>query len=215
MPGSKPPTFAISDRYGPSIDPKLMPLARDLFSFDLELLRRVERKHASSSDEIRKNRAVPRVEEIFEIRQQWQDIELCRSQFSQSYVQDKLFIPVWVEGLRIVKEALRNNHVSGNHMKQRCDYMNILARYEKLACRLRDRLVDTARQGLLTNEVLMSTQERWIRLDGLLDEYHDTYNDHRDEDTSFAPRIAPKWSVQDCKMRMETLIYVIGKKFDA
>lgn len=94
------------------------------------------------------------------------------------------FIPILVEGLRIVKEALKSaNNMSANRNQQRSQFMGILAGYEKLACKPRDRLVDTARESLLTKEVLLSIGERWVRLDEVLEEYHDTLNDNRDEET--------------------------------
>jgi hypothetical protein len=176
----------------------LNPLARALFLFDLALLRRiwvVERKYASSADEVRKNEAVRRIDEIDEVHSQWEMIDSGENQFSLSYVQSKHFIPIWVEGLGIVKEALRFDNMSSNHVKKRLDYMDIVTRYEQLAYGLRERLVDTARQGLLKNEILFSIQERWIRLDELLDWYYNTYNEHRDEDTPYMSRSAPTWLV--------------------
>jgi hypothetical protein len=155
----------------------------------------VESKCISSADEARKSEAVRRVEEFVEIKRQWRDINTCQSQFSQSYVQDNQFIPIWVEGLRIVQEALGSNNMSSNHIQKRSVYIGILARYEKLACSLRDKLVDTARQGLLKEEILFSIQERWLRLDDLLDWYYDMHNNHLDEDTPPVSRSTPTWLV--------------------
>ncbi|ORY15962.1 hypothetical protein BCR34DRAFT_143714 [Clohesyomyces aquaticus] len=197
MPGQKDPTFAISDQYGPSIEPELVPLARALFSLDLQLFLRVHavnRKCTSSTDETRKAEAVRRVGDFMELKRQWRDIDSGQRQFRQSYVQDNSFVPVWVEGLRIVKETLRSINFSGKQDQKQREYMKILASYETLAGKLHDEMIDLARQGLLDKEVLFSIQERWIRLDEILDWYYDLLNGQIGEGVHPMSRAAPQWS---------------------
>lgn len=177
-----------------------------MFLFDLELLKPVQvfdRKQVCSTDEARKAEADRRMEDFLEIKRQWKDIDSSQSQFNKSYLQDNYFVPVWVEGLRIVKEAIGSNKGSGNQIQKQSEYIRILTYYESLACNLRDQMVGTARQGLLEKEVLYSIQERWIRLDEILDWYYDFDNRHLGEDIPPTSRWAPKWSVQNSDLDRE------------
>lgn len=175
-----------------------------MFKFDYELLRRVnlvDQKNDSSADEARKAKAIRRIETFIEIKLQWKDIDVGRRQFSESYMGNIYFIEIWAEGLQIVKNVLRSKNVSGNQQKIRDDYVQILANYESRACNLRDQMVDAARQGLLEEDVLHSIQERWIRLDELLDWYYDSCSRDVDADEFPIFRSAPKWlvGVSNCR----------------
>jgi hypothetical protein len=170
-----------------------------LFALDFKLLQRVraaDRKHLNSADDARKIEANRRIGDFNEIQRQWKNINSNQSQFSQSYMQDPQFVPVWAEGLRIMKEALGSKSSSSNSIKKQSDFTDILIGYDGLACRLRDEMVGTAHQGHLEKEVLYSIQDRWIRLDEILDWYCDLYNRDLDEDTPPMSRSSPKWLVQ-------------------
>lgn len=128
--------------------------------------------------------------DFHEVRRQWTDIDSNKRQFSQSYMHDTHFVTVWAEGLRIVREGLNSNSTQMQNV-----FTRILKEYESLACILRETMVDTADQGLLKKEVLYSIQDRWIRLDEILDWSYDLRNRDLDEDTSPTSRLTPKWLV--------------------
>ena len=167
-----------------------------MFVLNLKLLHRVhifDRNHVNSTDEVRKAEADRRIGDFYEVKRQWKDIDSNKSQFGQSYMQDTRFVPVWEVGLQIVREVLRNKNSPGNSTQKQSDFMRILTDYESLACSLRDQMVDTAHQGLLKKEVLYSIQDRWIRLDEILDWYYDLRNRDLNEDTPSMSRLSPKW----------------------
>ena len=92
------------------------------------------------------------------------------------------FVPIWKEGMRIIKEVLRSKQVSSNELKKRNDFARILAHYESLADDLQTQMVDTAHQNLFDPEFFNPIQERWMRLDETVKLYYDLCNLGVDED---------------------------------
>lgn len=171
---------------------------------DVQLFKRVQnfyQNRAASLDEARKARGVPSLEECFQIRQQWKNIDSGQRQFSQLYMKSDHFVPVWKEGLRIVKEALQRNQTFNNQSQKRNDFEKILSQYETLAESLKSQIVDAAHRGLLEAEVFYSIQARWIRLDEILDWYYDLYNINVDEDVPHVSRRSSNWLVSNSKLR--------------
>lgn len=201
LPSHKKSKFAISTPHAPALEPALNPLARALFLFDLSLIRRVyafHDKQRHSEDESHKIEANRWIEEYIEIKHQWKNIELGQGQFTQSYMEDRYFIPFWTEGLRIVKDALRDNRTSTNAIEKRSVFTRILTEYEKLACSLQEKLIDASRQGLLEKGVIISIQDRWVKLEEVLRWYYDSRNALRDEDSAYELPIAPTWAEVRC-----------------
>ena len=174
-----------------------MPLARTMFLFDYELLHRVQaldRKDIKSADEVRKAKASSRLSEFKEIKRQWKDIGECKCRFNQLYLKDKRFVSFWEEGLRHVRMVLKNQETSANQIGTRRTFQGILLGYDRMAYSVSEELDHVAGEGVLDQEILDSIQERWMRLDDLLDWYFDAYMKcKKDEPDSF--RHAPKWSV--------------------
>jgi hypothetical protein len=125
------------------------------------------------------------------------------------------FIPIWTEGMRIIKEVLNNNPNSSNQSGKRDAFARIIEEYESRADNLHIQMVDTAHRGLLDLEFLDSIQERWMRLDEIVKWYYDLCNRDIDEDEPQVFRRSPTWLVADSELRWRTLIYVAGQKFEA
>jgi hypothetical protein len=156
-----------------------------LVLFDIRLVHRVQKFHqkrVSSVDETRKAEALRWVEDCNDIRQQWKDIDSGQCQFSELYMKSDRFVPIWKEGMRIIKEVLRSKQVSSNESKKRNDFARILAHYESLADDLQTQMVDTAHQNLFDPEFFNPIQERWMRLDETVKLYYDLCNLGVDED---------------------------------
>lgn len=130
-----------------------------------------------------------------EIKRQWRNIESSQSQFTQSYMEDRYFVPFWTEGLHIVKGALRNNRASTNAMKKRSDFVRILTEYEDMACTLQQKLIDASGRGLLEDAVMFSIQDRWVKLDEVLKWYYDSQNRVRDKNTPPSSPTSLGWYV--------------------
>jgi hypothetical protein len=184
----------------------------------MQLLQRVQRfyeKRASPTDEAHKAKAVPSVEECIEIRQQWKDVDSGQFKFSQRYMTSNHFVPIWTEGLRIIKETLGSNQMSNNQPKKRNDFERILLHYETLTKSLKSRMVDAAHRGLLESEVLFSIQDRWVRLDEVVDWYYNLCNLDVNEDECRIVRNSSTWLVTDSNLRCKTLRCITGQKFFA
>ncbi|KAH7064451.1 hypothetical protein BKA63DRAFT_558363 [Paraphoma chrysanthemicola] len=197
MPGLMAPKFVVCDRYGPTRKPSQVPLARALILFDIRLVHRVQRfqlKRASSTDGPRNAEAIDWVADCNYIRQQWKDINSGQCQFSELYMKSNDFVPVWTEGMRIIKEVLRSKQISGNQSKKRDDFARILTDYESLAVDLQTEMVDAAQQGLFEPEFFKPIQERWMRLDETVKLHYGICNLDVDEDTPFLPRRSLTWS---------------------
>ncbi|KAJ4321610.1 hypothetical protein N0V94_002809 [Neodidymelliopsis sp. IMI 364377] len=200
MPGPTAPRFIICDRHGPPLESALVPLARTLFLFDRQLVLRVQKFHqkgASSEDEIRKAKAIRWIEDCNDIKQQWDDIESGQCRFSELYLKDNCIIPIWKEGMRIIKEVLKNNQASSNQSRKRDDFVRILGEYEKQANKLQTQMVDTAHRGLFDPEFLNPIQERWMRLDETIELHYDSCNRCVDEDKRLSFRRSLAWLVAD------------------
>jgi hypothetical protein len=130
-------------------------------------------------------------------------------------MKDNCFIPIWTEGLRIIKEVLNSNPNSSNQSGKRDAFARMIEEYEGRADDLRTQMVDTARQGLFDLEFLDPIQERWMRLDEIVKWYYDLCNRNVDEDEPQVFRRSFTWSVADSELRWRTLIYVAGQKFEA
>ncbi|KAH4186453.1 hypothetical protein HBH61_131690 [Parastagonospora nodorum] len=187
MPGMTAPRFIICDRHGPPLKSAQVPLARSLVQFDLRLVLRVQKFHqksASSEDETRKAEALRWIEDCNDIRQQWKDINSGQCQFSELYLKGNCFIPIWTEGMRIIKEVLKSNSNSSNQCRKQDDFARIVGEYESQADTLQTQMVDTAHRGLFDPEFLDPIQERWMRLDETVKLYYDLRNRVLDEDES-------------------------------
>ncbi|USP78909.1 hypothetical protein yc1106_06183 [Curvularia clavata] len=198
MPGLKTPRIVMSDRYGsrPALKPALVSLARTLALFDLQLVQRVQKFHQKSSssiDETRKAAALLLLEDCNDIRQQWRDIDSGKCQFSELYMTSDLLVPIWAEGLRIIKDVIRSKQVSSEQSNKRNVFARILLDYESLAGRLQERMVDAARQGLFDPDFLNPIQERWLRLDETIDLHYNLCNVDADEDMHSFCRQSPTW----------------------
>jgi hypothetical protein len=188
----------ISDRYGPepALKPALVSLARTLAQFDLELVKRVQKFHqkpSSSMDETRKAEVLRLLEDCNDIRQQWRDIDSGKCQFSELYMTSDLLVPIWAEGLRIIKEVIRSKQVSNEQSNKRNVFARILLDYESRAGRLQEQMVDAARHGLLDPDFLNPIQGRWLRLDETIDLHYDLCNLDADEDMPSFCRQSPTW----------------------
>jgi hypothetical protein len=167
-----------------------------LVLFDIRLVHRVQKFHlkrASSTDETRKTEALRWVEDCDDIKQQWKDIDLGQCQFSELYMKSKCFVPIWQEGMRIIKEVLRSKQVSSNQSKKRDDFARILEDYESLADDLQTHMVDAAKQGLFDPEFFTPIQERWMRLDETIKLHYDLRNLDVDKDKPTVSRRSLPW----------------------
>jgi hypothetical protein len=111
------------------------------------------------------------------------------------------FIPIWTEGMRIIKEVLKNNQVSSNQSRKRDDFARIIGEYESQADNLQIQMVDTARRGVFDPEFLSPIQERWMRLDETVQLHYDLCNRYVDEDESYVCRRSLTWLVADFDLR--------------
>lgn len=136
------------------------------------------------------------MEECINIRRQWKEIDSGRQEFNELYMKSTHLIPLWREGLQIIKATLGSNQNSSNQ-SQRNAYRTILAEYESLADNLKTQMVDTAHQGLLETDVLISIQKRWTRLDDVVDWYYNMCNQKMDEDEPRVFRSSSTWLVLD------------------
>lgn len=163
-------------------------------------VQRFHQKGASSADETRKADALRWIEDCNDIRQQWKDIDSGQSQFSELYMKSKCFIPIWTEGMRIIKDVLKNNQTSNNHSKKRDDFARIIREYEIQAANLQTQMVDTAQRGVFDPEFLDPIQERWMRLDEILDLHYDLCNIYSGEDEFIVLRHSLTWLVADSQL---------------
>jgi hypothetical protein len=167
-----------------------------LVLFDIRLVHRVQRFHqkrASSTDGTRKAETLRWVEDCNDIRQQWKDIDSGQCQFSELYMKSNRFVPIWTEGMRIIKEVLKSKQISSNQSKKRDDFARILADYESLADDLQIQMVDAAHQGIFDPGFLNPIQERWIRLDETVKLHYDLCNLDYDEDIPSVFRRSLTW----------------------
>lgn len=194
------PRFIICDRHGPPLKSTLVPLARALILFDLQLAKRVHKFHqkgASSADETRKARALRWIEDCNDFNQQWKDIDSGQCNFSELYLKSSGYKPIWTEGMRIIKEVLKSNQVSSNQSRKRDDFARIVGEYESRANKLQTQLIDVSHRGLLEEECLDSIQERWMRLDEIVELYYYLCNRHVGEDEPCDSRSSLEWLVAD------------------
>lgn len=103
------------------------------------------------------------------------------------------FVPIWTEGMRIIKEVLISKQISRNQSKKRDDFARILADYESLADGLQTQMVDAAHQGLFDPEFFNPIQERWMRLDETVKLHYDLCNPDVDEDIPLVFRRSLTW----------------------
>jgi hypothetical protein len=179
---------------------------------------RVQKYHekgASSADESRKAEGLRWIEDCIDIKQQWKDINSGQCQFSELYMKRNYFIPIWTEGMRIIKEVLNSNPNSSNQSGKRDAFARIIREYESRADNLQTHMVDTAHRGLFDLEFLDPIQERWMRLDEVIEWYYDLCNRDVDEDEPQVFRRSLTWLVADSELRWRTLKYVAGQKFEA
>ncbi|RYN45873.1 hypothetical protein AA0118_g12754 [Alternaria tenuissima] len=197
MPGLKTPRIVISNQYGPgpALKPALVSLARTLALFDLQLVKRVQKFHqkpSSSMDETRKVEVLRLLEDCNDVRQQWRDIDSGKCQFSELYMTNDLLVPIWKEGLRVIKEVIGSKKVSSEQSNKRNVFAGILLDYESQAGRLQEQMVHAAGQGLFDPVFLNPIQERWLRLDETIDLHYRLCNHDADEEFSFR-RQSPTW----------------------
>jgi hypothetical protein len=110
------------------------------------------------------------------------------------------FIPIWTEGMRIIKEVLKSNQVSSNQSRKRDDFARILGEYESQADNLRVQMVDTADRGLFDPEFLNPIQERWMRLDETIELHYYLCNLCVDEGEPHVFRRSLTWLVADSEL---------------
>ncbi|KAJ4302811.1 hypothetical protein N0V90_001702 [Kalmusia sp. IMI 367209] len=189
------PQIKICDQFGdPPLEPVFLPLARALILLDDELIRRVQKfyqKRTSSADEARKAKNAQLLKDCIEIKRQWKDINSGKCNFTHLYMKSDQFIPIWAEGLKIIKEAFVGN--ASHQSKKRSDFEKILYNCDTLASQIMSQMIDIAHQGLLDLEVLYSIQARWIRLDEVLKWYYDLCNEDADEPGQRVYRISLTW----------------------
>jgi hypothetical protein len=196
--GQKAPRFVLCDQHGSSLEPALVPLADSLVEFELNLFQRVHafhKKQTSCTDEERKTEAVRWVGEYKDFLQQRKDIENGQRRFSHSYLRDESFVPIWTEGLRVVKNVFKNSNSSKNQTQKQNVYMGYITSYEKQARTLQNQMVDIALQGLLEEPIINSIRNRWVKLDSSIEWYYEWRNRTIDPVKNTSTRIAPKWLV--------------------
>lgn len=184
------------NQYGPTLEPALVPLARALALFDRQLVTRVQKFHdkrASPTDEIRESKTLRLLADCGVVRQQWEDIDSGQCQFSELYLTSNSLVPIWTEGMRIIKGVLRSKQTSNNQSKVRDDYVRILTDYESLADDLQTQMVDAAHQGLFEPEFFHPIQERWMRLDETVKLYCDSCNHNAHDDGFHVFRRSLTW----------------------
>jgi hypothetical protein len=165
----------------------------------IKRVQRFYRKCNLSADDARKTKMVPLVNDCFEIQRQWKEINSGQCKFAQSYMRCKQLIPIWTESLRIIKQALEGNQTSHGSQKQ-SDYENILHKCDTLASGVTAHMLGVARKGLLDSEVLSTIQERWLRMDEVLNWYYDLHNREADEPEQRWSRISPTWLVTNFRI---------------
>lgn len=186
----------MGDRYGPTLEPALVPLARALALFDRQLVTRVQKFHdkrALPTDEARKSRTLRLLADCDDVIKQWEDIDSGQCHFSELYLTRNSFVPIWTEGMRIIKGVLSSKQTSNNQSKVRDDYARILSHYESLADDLQTQMVDAAHQGLFEPEFFHPIQERWMRLDETVKLYCDSCNHNAHDDVSHVFRRSLTW----------------------
>lgn len=110
------------------------------------------------------------------------------------------FIPIWTEGMRIIKEVLKSNQVPSNQSRKRDDFARILGEYESQAEKLHVQMVDTANRGLFDPEFLDPIQERWMRLDETVELHYYLCNLCVDEDEPQVFRRSLTWLVTTSRL---------------
>lgn len=182
--------------HGSPLEPALVPLARALAVFDRQLVTRVQRFHekrALPTNETRKSKILRLLADCEDVMKQWNDIDSGQCQFSELYLTSNSLVPIWTEGMRIIKGVLRNKQASNNQSKIRDDFAHILLHYESLADDLQTRMVDAAHQSLFKPEFFHPIQERWMRLDETVKLHYDLCNQDADEDVSHIFRQSLTW----------------------
>jgi hypothetical protein len=113
------------------------------------------------------------------------------------------FIPIWEEGMRIIREGLESNQDSSNQSRKRDGLMSTIGEYETQADHLETWMVDAARRGLFNLEFLSPIQERWMRLDETVELYYDSCNQNRNvyDDEPLIFRSSLTWLVADPELR--------------
>jgi hypothetical protein len=113
------------------------------------------------------------------------------------------FIPIWEEGMRIIREGLESNQDSSNQSRKRDGLMSTIGEYETQADHLETCMVDAARRGLFNPEFLSPIQERWMRLDETVELYYDSCNQNRNvyDDDPLMFRSSLTWLVADPELR--------------
>ncbi len=102
---------------------------------------------------------------IKEIYGQFKSIELSEADFHEGYFQERMIVTYWAKSLLLAREFLKEG-VTEKTVDRFA--LTAIERAEDEAVKLPSKLLRAASQGSLTRDMIVTIEERWTRLDEIL-----------------------------------------------
>ncbi len=191
----KPPSISVTSGDGLE-DRLLLAIARTLCTLDRAMIQIIQKISAAilagrlnANDPDAMNEAREELSMVTIIDGQLNSIKLGAALFHPSYLEERIFITIWQKAVNILRQLLPHELAPDQPPDNTQAYSEYLSLMEAEAENLTEQIVHAASKGSLTPNALLTLEERWVRLDEILDWRKDRYGVARMLQSWYVPKV--------------------------